>query len=70
MAEDEWYPADEPVRTPLDAIAHLDDGWDCGYNVGRECDCSLPTQLIDKLREHGYALVPLDPKKRPEGIYK
>lgn len=56
-------------KNPLDDIAHT--GYeDCAYFFGRECDCMVPTNFLDRMREAGYALVPIDKDKRAEGIIR
>ncbi len=57
------------TRNPVDDMLH-DPDYDCAYNFGRECDCSEPTRFLERMRKAGYALVPIDPKKRPEGIVR
>lgn len=45
--------------TILDYLAHRKND-DCGYNFGRECDCSATDTLLRKLHEKGYVLTKRD----------
>lgn len=69
MSNDTWDEEEKAPRTPLDDIAHTGME-DCGYEVGRECDCPASGDLLDRMRRAGYALVPIDTSKRPEGIIR
>lgn len=47
----------------IDAAAH--DGLeDCAYNFGRECDCSAPAALLERVQKAGLALVDIDAYRR------
>lgn len=67
--QDPFANVDPAIRNPLDDIGH-DGTEDCAYLFGRECDCSAPTRLVERMRKAGYALVPLDKEKRAEGIIR
>jgi hypothetical protein len=53
-SHDEW-------TQRLDKAAH--DGLeDCGYNVGRECDCSAVGALLERVAKAGLVLVASEPE--------
>ena len=58
MSDDDWGPEEKPREVGvLVAIAH-DGNEDCAYNFGRECDCSAPAGLTERLRAAGVVIIP------------